>query len=56
MTFVIYLVGWLIFIAGVSWALVTMHVAEHYVAIVAVILLGIGVVTGATHARRRDHS
>ncbi|SEK09171.1 MULTISPECIES: hypothetical protein [Paraburkholderia] len=56
MTLVIYLIGWLIFIGGVSWALITMHVAQHYVAIVAVILLGIGVVTGATRARGRDRS
>src|SRR5689334_10527152 len=26
MTLAIYLIGWLIFIGGVSWALVTMHV------------------------------
>ncbi|MEX3931670.1 hypothetical protein AB4Y32_07595 [Paraburkholderia phymatum] len=56
MTLVIYLIGWLIFIGGVSWALITMHVAQHYVAIVAVILLGIGIVTGATRARGRDRS
>ncbi|MGN6668333.1 MAG: hypothetical protein ACTHKH_15390 [Trinickia sp.] len=55
MTLVIYLIGWLILIGGVSWALITMHVAQQYVAIVAVILLGIGVVTGATRARGRDH-
>ncbi len=56
MTLVIYLLGWLILIGGVSWALITMHVAQHTVAIVAVILLGIGVVTGATRARGRDRS
>ncbi|WP_205813700.1 hypothetical protein [Burkholderia sp. Ac-20365] len=56
MTLAIYLIGWLIFIGGVSWALVSMHVAQHYVLIVAVILLGIGVVTGATRTRGRDRS
>jgi len=56
MTLAIYLIGWLILIAGVSWALIAMHVAQHYVAIVAVILLGIAVVTGATHTRGRDRS
>jgi uncharacterized membrane protein YoaK (UPF0700 family) len=54
MTLVIYLVGWLIFIGGVAWALVAMHVAQHTIAIVAIILLGIAVITGATRARSRD--
>jgi hypothetical protein len=56
MTLAIYLIGWLIFVGGVAWALVSMHVAQHYVLIAAVILVGIGVVTGATHARSRDRS
>jgi hypothetical protein len=56
MTLIIYLVGWLILIGGVSWALVAMHVAQHTIAIVAVILLGIAAITGATRARNRDRS
>lgn len=28
MTLIIYLVGWLIFIGGVAWALVAMHVSS----------------------------
>ena len=56
MTLVIYLAGWLILIGGVSWALVAMHVAQHTIMIVDVILLGIAVITGATRARNRDRS
>jgi hypothetical protein len=56
MTLVIYLLGWLILIGGVSWALVAMHVAQHTIMIVDVILLGIAVITGATRARNRDRS
>jgi hypothetical protein len=56
MTLLIYLVGWVIFIGGVAWAMVTMHVAQHTIAIVAVVLLGIAVITGATRARGRDRS
>ena len=52
MTLVIYLLGWLILIGGVSWALVAMHVAQHTIMIVDVILLGIAVITGATRARK----
>ena len=53
MTLVIYLVGWLILIGGVSWALIAMHVSQHTVTIVAVILLGIAVITAATRTRNR---
>jgi hypothetical protein len=56
MTLVIYLAGWLILIGGVSWALVAMHVSQHTIAIVAVIMFGIAVITGATRARNRDRS
>jgi len=37
MTLLIYLVGWIILIGGVSWGLMAMHVAQHTIAIVAVI-------------------
>ena len=56
MTLIIYLVSWLIFIGGVSWALIAMHVSQHTIAIVAVIMFGIAVITGATKARNRDRS
>jgi predicted membrane channel-forming protein YqfA (hemolysin III family) len=56
MTLLIYLVGWIIFIGGVAWGLTALHVAQHVIAIVAVILFGIAVITGATRARNRDRS
>ncbi|SAK53351.1 hypothetical protein AWB80_01866 [Caballeronia pedi] len=56
MTLIIYLVGWLILIGGVSWALVAMHVSQHTIMIVAVIMLGVAVITGATRVRNRDRS
>ncbi len=39
MTLIIYLVGWLIFIDGVSWALVAMHVSQHTIAIAVIACL-----------------
>ncbi|WP_186310703.1 hypothetical protein [Paraburkholderia sp. BCC1886] len=56
MTLIIYLVGWIILIGGVSWGLMAMHVAQHTIAIVAVIMLGVAVITGATRVRSRDRS
>ncbi|MEZ0604167.1 hypothetical protein ACAX43_18695 [Paraburkholderia sp. IW21] len=54
MTLLIYLVGWIILIGGVAWGLMALHVAQHTIAIVAVIMLGVAVITGATRARNRD--
>jgi hypothetical protein len=56
MTLVIYLVGWLILIGGVCWALVAMHVSQHTIEIVGVIMLGVAIITGATRTRNRDRS
>ena len=56
MSFVLYLVGFLIFIGGVAWALITAGVSAQYVAIGAVILLGIGIFTGVSKTRTKDIS
>lgn len=56
MSFALYLTGFLIFIAGVAWALVTAGVPTTYVAIGSVILLGIGIFTGVSKTRTKDVS
>jgi drug/metabolite transporter (DMT)-like permease len=56
MTLVIYLVGWIFLIGGVCWALIAMHVPQHTIEIVAVIMLGVAIITGATRTRNRDRS
>jgi hypothetical protein len=54
MTFAIYVVGFLIFIAGLAWGASVIGVSQTWIAIVAVILLGIGVFTAATKTRSKD--
>ena len=54
MSFPIYLVGFVIVIAGVAWAMTTAGVSTTWVLITSVILLGIGVVTAATRTRSKD--
>ncbi|HET6373547.1 MAG TPA: hypothetical protein VFG76_09580 [Candidatus Polarisedimenticolia bacterium] len=56
MSFALYFVGFLILIGGVAWALVTAGVRPLYVAITCVILLGLGIITGATRTRGKDRS
>jgi hypothetical protein len=54
MSFFIYVVGFIVFIAGVAWALSVAGVAPLYIGIAAVILLGLGILTGVTRTRHRD--
>ena len=54
MSFVLYLVGFLIFIGGVAWALVVAGVPGLYVAIGSTILLGVGIFTGVSKTRTKD--
>ena len=51
MSFVIYLIGFAIFIGGVAWALITAGVTPLYVVIASVILLGIGIMMAVSRTR-----
>jgi len=53
MRFVAYIIGFLIFIAGVAWAAIEAGAPQLYVMIGSVILLGIGIIMGAS--RRPTH-
>jgi len=55
-SFALYIVGFLIVIAGVGWALVRAGVSTVWVAIACVILFGLGILTGVTRTRSRDPS
>ena len=52
MRFLAYIIGFLILIAGLAWAAIEAGAPTLYVQIGAVILLGIGIITGATRTRR----
>jgi hypothetical protein len=54
MSFLIYVIGFLLVIAGVAWALSVAGLATVYIAIACLILLGLGVLTGATRTRHKD--
>ena len=56
MSFLIYLAGFAILIIGVAWGLVVAGVPPLYVAIASVILLGVGILTGVSRMRDKDHS
>jgi len=54
MSFGLYLVGFILVIVGIAWALVTAGVAMFKVAITCIILLGIAVLTGVIKTRPKD--
>jgi hypothetical protein len=54
MTFALYLIGFVIVIAGVAWALTLAGLGSTWIVVVCVILLGLGILTGATRARTKD--
>lgn len=56
MSFGMYSVGYLILIGGVVYLAHLMHIPEHYIIAIAVIMLGIGIVRGVQTTRHRDPS
>jgi uncharacterized membrane protein HdeD (DUF308 family) len=54
MSFGIYAVGYLILIIGIAYLAHLMHVPQHYILALGIILLGVGVVTGVQRTRAKD--
>lgn len=54
MSFALYVLGFVLIIVGVAWALFTAGVAVVKIAIVCVILFGIAVLTGVVKTRPKD--
>jgi hypothetical protein len=54
MSFGIYALGYLILIIGVAYLAHLMHIPDHYIIAVAIILFGIGIVTGVQATRSKD--
>ncbi|QWV92694.1 hypothetical protein KP004_16125 [Geomonas oryzisoli] len=54
MSFALYIIGFILIISGVAWALVTAGVAMFKIAIVSIILLGVGILTGVVKTRPKD--
>ncbi|HEV2710253.1 MAG TPA: hypothetical protein VGU67_08585 [Edaphobacter sp.] len=54
MSFGIYAIGYLILIVGVAYLAHLMHIPQHYIVAGAIILVGIGIVTGVRSTRQKD--
>ena len=51
MSFLLYIVGFVVFIAGLAWLATVLGVSQTYIMIGAVILLAIGIFTAAVRAK-----
>lgn len=56
MSFALYALGYLILIGGLCYAAHLMHVPQAYILAGAVVMLGIGIVTGVMNTRQKDPS
>ena len=54
MSFLIYIVGYLIVIGGLIYGATIMHLPLHWIVVGAVVLLGAGILTGVKATRQKD--
>ncbi|MCI0444141.1 hypothetical protein L0244_22895 [bacterium] len=54
MTFTLYVVGFLILISGLAYGAHLMGVGTQWILIGVLVLLGLGIATGATRTRQKD--
>lgn len=56
MTFGLYLVGYLILIVGLAVAANMLHVPPRWIGVGVIVMVGLGILTGAANTRQKDHS
>lgn len=54
MSFLLYMIGFIVFIAGLAWLATVAGVSQVYVTIGAVALLGLGIFTAISRAREKE--
>jgi hypothetical protein len=54
MSFGIYAIGYVIVIGGLIYAANLMHIPTHWIAAGAIILLGVGILSGVKATRQKD--
>ena len=54
MSFGLYILGYLIIIGGLVYGATLMHIPTHWIVVGAVVLAGLGIVTGVKTTRQRD--
>jgi len=56
MSFALYVIGFLIMIAGLVYGATIMHISTHWIVVGTIVLIGLGILTGAKATRQKDPS
>lgn len=56
MSFGLYIVGFIVLIAGLAIAAFLLHVPAQWIGVGVVVMIGLGILTGVTTTRQRDSS
>jgi len=56
MSFGLYLIGFVILIGGLVYGAAILHMAAHWIAVGAIVLLGLAILTGVKATRQKDPS
>lgn len=54
MSFGLYIIGYLIVIGGLTYGAALMHVHTQWIAVMDIVLVGIGIVSGVKSTRQKD--
>jgi hypothetical protein len=54
MSFGLYAIGFVIMICGLIYGAYLMHIPAHWIAVGAVVLLGVGILSGVKATRQKD--
>ena len=56
MSFGIYIIGFLILIGGLIYGAILIHMPSHWIVVGAIVLVGLGILTGVKNTRQKDSS
>jgi predicted membrane channel-forming protein YqfA (hemolysin III family) len=54
MSFIIYIIGFMVFIGGLIYGAVLLNIQHQWIAVGAIILLGLSILTGVKATRHKD--
>lgn len=56
MSFGLYLIGFLVLVGGLIYGATLVHMPSHWIVMLTLVLLGLGIVTGVKNTRSKDPS
>jgi len=56
MSFGLYVIGFLIMIAGLVYGASILHISTHWIVVGTIVLVGLGILTGVKSTRQKDPS